>query len=116
MNKPLLRKTLAFITKYPEKHNQRAWCGTKQCFAGWACHLDGWRRDHVATSIARCDNEWLPGSDMGDLVRNGDTVASVLEVAKNILGLTWEQAYRLFNSTNTRRDLRAIVQDLCSSR
>lgn len=42
LNIKLLDDTMAFIEANPEKHLQSQWrCGTQQCFAGWACTLDG---------------------------------------------------------------------------
>ncbi len=121
VNKRLMRRTLAFVKANPKKHNQANWCGTAQCFGGWACYLDGWKRDEDTIVIDRCDialdgpswGSFNFNPDISDLVRKEHTVGSVLNVATSILGLTAEQARQLFNPDNDVRDLEKLVKRYC---
>jgi hypothetical protein len=112
VNKKLLLATLEFIEKHPRKHKQESWCGTRQCFAGWAVHLDGWRPTDDASAVRDFD---ILGDQDGDcpIVQQGSTMGPVKEVARQILGLDHEQADDLFGAFNSRKCLRELVEELC---
>jgi hypothetical protein len=114
VNKKLLRRTLAFIEANPRKHKQESWCGTRQCFAGWACSLEGWRplSDHEQEAFVN-DDDWDCSFDPSSAVKQDGTIAPVEEVAKSLLGLNLYQASLLFDGDNTLDELRSHVRDLC---
>lgn len=66
-------------------------CGTTACFAGWAVELSG--KDALAMEIDMNDPRDMP----------------VREEAMELLGLTDEEAFALFEGTNGLDDLRMIV-------
>ena len=100
-NIELLEKTMQFIKDNPEKHDQARWCGTAQCFAGWATSLEGY------TERVYWDRH--PSSSY--LVVNGNDV-HVEDLARKLLGLTRREADQLFDADNTREDLELMVKDL----
>jgi len=95
-NTELLEKTMQFILDHPEQHDQSAWCGTPQCFAGWAATLTGWAK--------------VAGWDV--YVRRGDREERVSVVAAEELGLTEREANVLFNGGNDVSELQMMVKDL----
>jgi hypothetical protein len=79
------------ITEHPEVHDQRSWewrdapCGTTRCAGGWALH-------HYAVAKGWTElNLWQIAS-----VVTGGKYASVRRGAAKALGLTEEEAHRLF--------------------
>jgi hypothetical protein len=115
VNKELLRRTMAFIEANPSKHNQLAWCGTAQCFAGWACSFEGWRPlDLHERSAFYADDDDEDGFDPSSAVKQGGTIALVEDVAQSLLGLDVYQAALLFDGDNTVDDLRDHVKALCN--
>jgi hypothetical protein len=108
-NIELLETTLQFINDHEDKHDQNVWfrlddnrgkavtktCETAACFAGWACLLSGYK--HYGSYIYT----WRG-------VRLGD----VYQIATRLLGLEEWEAFRLFNSDNTRPMLARMVKDL----
>lgn len=100
-NIELLEKTMQFIKDNPEKHDQAQWCGTAQCFAGWATSLEGYTE--------RMYRDGRPS--MSYLVANGRNVHAA-ELAAQLLGLTGDEADRLFDGGNTIEHLELMVKDL----
>lgn len=97
INVPLLRKTMEHIEQHPEEWDQSFWmseCGTKACFAGWACVFSG---VEVVYSWARCTTA------------DGDSAGAA---AQDALGLTFEDADQLFEANNTMAELRSQVDRL----
>lgn len=95
-NVELLERTMQFINEHPEKHDQTNYCGTKQCFAGWAVALEGWRVVDYAPAIVERDGMY----------------ESVPALAQYLLGLTNEEAFTLFLGFHSRADLELMVKDL----
>lgn len=93
LNIPLFKKIHDRISAAPEVHSQDTWeCGSTRCIAGWAVHLttgepvfsenNGWRGLHPATrELAR---------------RYGLAADSVPAIALRLLGITADEAGRLF--------------------
>ena len=103
-NAPLLLKTLAYIETHPEEWDQTVWfCGSAACFAGHAVLLDGGKVSNDRWLLPREDD---PPADRWD-ARDGEVYVELR--ARRILGLTEEQAERLFASYNTLDELRAQV-------
>lgn len=95
-NVELLEATLQFIKDNPDKHNQNMWCGTAQCFAGWAIALKGWERY----------TDDLP------MVQREGLALRIPTAAKNELGLSEYEALILFDGSNTVDMLELMVKDL----
>ena len=103
LNIPLFQKIHAQITRDPESHYQGSWetvneCGTSRCLAGWALHFeahgDVYERDAYGTSLG-----W--STQMRTLLDSRDDLKDwwpVHRIARHLLGLTAEQAGRLFYS------------------
>jgi hypothetical protein len=102
-NKELIERTMQHIVDHPEEHDQATWisnaCGTVACFAGWALMLDG----VSAQDVLRWSHAAPRYSLVGSRVR---------EVATERLGLTADEAGRLFCAENTRDMLQLMVKDL----
>lgn len=95
-NIELLEKTMQFIKDNPEKHDQHTWCGTAQCFAGWAVHLQGGRVVDEESAI----------------VEVGWHRDHVQDVAESLLGLDGWESGALFAGGNTLEELELMVKDL----
>lgn len=97
-NVPLLEETLTHIRDHPEEWDQAEWiCGSAACFAGRSVLLSG----------ARQAGSW------GWCVFPGENVASVRTVARDLLGITNNEAYNLFHCDNFN-DLERMVKNLCN--
>lgn len=84
VNEPFLREVMTWIRLHPEQWDQSHWaaegaCGTTYCLAGWAYVLGTGDRFTVESHHA--------------LIRRG---GSVVDTAQRLLGLTDEQAGKLF--------------------
>lgn len=100
-----LRKELEFVTSHPERWDQRRWavrgptCGTVACLAGTTVlHAElelTWARNVGLTRGRRFDVEAAYTTDG----------RHVMAAACDLLGLTVAQTDRLFNPSNTLRDL-----------
>lgn len=104
-NTALARRVLAAIEANPAQWNQRKWCaetgcGTAMCFAGWACHLEGWQLDPLTSYAVR------HGPD-GVLLE----AEPIPAVALRLLGLEDHVvlADLLFGATNDLGRLRMLV-------
>lgn len=96
VNVDLLNETMQFIKDNPERHDQANWCGTAQCFAGWAVALDGWNVDQ---------REGMASKDGVQL--------SVPEAALKSLGMpVAAESWWLFRGGNTVEMLELMVKDL----
>ena len=133
LNEPLLRKVYEHITQHPLEWEQEVWsatepdedaeahtfmvkqgtatypvvatvqepsCGTTACFAGWAVILG----DSAAKLLVK------PTCGIADEVLLGDgTVSRIDEAARESLGLTRDQAAKLFNGSNDIDDIEAVI-------
>lgn len=124
-NIELLKKTLQHIKTNPETWDQTEWCGTAQCFAGWAVTLAGAQAgvrpganpisvfvDDMPDDLAALvnpDEEWLT-------VQEAAIVALDIADAK-LFDLELEEVVEasgvLFYSGNTLYDLEHYVAELC---
>ncbi|ASD53485.1 hypothetical protein PBI_LUCKY2013_92 [Mycobacterium phage Lucky2013] len=105
-NKALLNEVMDFILKYPEAHNQGVYfseCGTAACFAGWTCYLAGYDRFPGAWSYV-ADPESPKGYDHASFK------------ARDLLGLTTDEAADLFYVANSVEDLQRMVANLVADR
>jgi hypothetical protein len=111
------------IEEKPEMHEQNSWfdwnyidgaktefvagrevsCGTTQCIAGWAIALDG----------------QLNGFGSHNVIMNDDTTAQIgdneffIDRGKEILGLSLDDAYKLFMTTTTKEyDWPNVLRDI----
>jgi len=104
LNVSLLDATLQHIERNPHEWDQTTWqCGTTACFAGHAAILHG--------------TEWA--YKLGGYVYAMDgphLKVPVDEYARKALGLTGNEACRLFLSENTLPALRSIVDQLKTDR
>lgn len=112
INEELLTQTLEQIDNHPEDWNQKVWgttvdlpegntCGTAYCFAGWAVKLAGYE------PVFNCGT-----SRFAYDAHVADEVREIAAIARDLLGLTWEQANQLFASHNTREDLHLITKKI----
>lgn len=107
LNVERLRGTLQRIEDNPSEWNQATWrCGTQMCFAGHACNEAGaeWDGDFVVSTRVRNEqegqDEWQPISDR----------------AREVLGLTDQEANVMFAGYNTIDDLRLMVEWIITRR
>lgn len=111
INAPLLRKTLEHIEHHPEEWKQDRWrCGSGMCFAGHAATIAGGRFLADTDLLVAEDDD--PPEDVGQFC-NGHRCVAVGDRAERVLGLTFDDRDRLFDSANTLDDLRCIVGELC---
>lgn len=96
MNTELLEQTMQHIKDHPEQHRQSIWvnsCGTSACFAGWAALLSG--------------------MDWAQIIAAEDQGAGGMHaMGAELLGISIDDAYRLFDGQNTLRMLELMVKDL----
>lgn len=103
LNIPLFQKIHAQITRDPESHYQGSWesineCGTTRCLAGWALHFEA-HGDVYKRDVHGCATGW--STQVQTLFDSRDDLEAwwaVSRIARHLLGLTWEQANRLFFS------------------
>lgn len=107
LNVEHLRGTLQRIEDNPSEWNQATWrCGTQMCFAGHACNEAGaeWDEDFVVSTRVRNEqegqSEWQPIPDR----------------AREVLGLTDQEANVMFAGGNTIDDLRLMVEWIITRR
>lgn len=124
-NVPLLRKVMEHIEENPEEWDQHHWlrrranlrrprvvaanieeqrqevlsCGTAYCFAGHTAFMTGWEPIFSPNAL----------SFNGENMQKDGKSLYVGAIARIELDLSPEDADRLFRATNTRRDLRALV-------
>lgn len=107
INVPLLRKTLEHITAHPEEWNQDVWakrteCGTACCLAGTALAIQGYEFDW--------DNNGPLMSLLGESFWLTDG-RGIDEAAIEELGLTNDEADRLFDGDNSLHTLWSLAED-----
>jgi hypothetical protein len=134
INVALLRRTLQWVQEHPEHWNQRRWavesrCGTAFCFAGAALFLTEAQftfGDAVNTGTGASYADFVLMSSLPPDVQEGcDSVGSsaaeeddrvwISEAARELLGLSYEQANDLFDAYNSLGDLEDIVGKLVDS-
>lgn len=126
-NVALLKQTLNFIKDNPETWDQGNWCGTSQCFAGWAVTLAGMRADTLRETV---DVAEMPAELAAEVDPDFEQI-SVRGAAVIALGIgdmslpdvddEWPDvkpelisaASVLFHSGNTLEDLEYYVAELC---
>src|SRR4051812_2770494 len=126
-NVALLKRTLNHIKDNPETWDQANWCGTSQCFAGWAVTLAGMHANILNETVAVDD---MP-NDLAAAVGPDVEKISVREAAIIALGIAdielpdvddeWPDvepelisaASVLFHSGNTLEDMEYFVARLC---
>lgn len=98
INTEMFQKIYDQITQHPDTHDQGTFedCGTSRCIAGWAVALRYGVADTTIYSGEVPDREDEEVEGVGYL--SGTAV-----IARNILGLTGEQAYDLFYDLNDER-------------
>lgn len=98
-----LRRVMAQIEAHPEQHDQVSWhCGTKQCFGGWACTLNGYRFLIIE-----------PGEESTVVVDPATGHHELAETAaRRLLDLTYSEAQELLYRCETRADVREYVAEL----
>lgn len=121
INVPFMRKVLEYLETNPQKHEQGCWawtdvttieaidtsydCGTVACMAGWAVLLSGTGRWYNSVCCEAC-------ASTPELEAVIDGISyQVQEGAEKLLGLTWEQADRLFSGGNSRDDLWELADE-----
>jgi hypothetical protein len=126
-NVALLKQTLERIKNNPETWDQANWCGTAQCFAGWAVTLAGMRANILRETVAVDDmpNELATavGPDVEEIsVREAAVIAlGIADVELPDVDDEWPDvepelisaASVLFYSGNTLEDLEQYVAELC---
>lgn len=103
LNIPLFQKIHAQITRDPESHYQGSWetvneCGTTRCLAGWALHFEAHGNVYEYSSGGFATG-W--SAQMRTLFASRDDLEdcwTVHRLARHLLGLTRDQAGRLFYS------------------
>lgn len=102
-----LRRLLEHLTANPREHDQTMWgqrfhddlggaCRTSYCAAGWAVVLDGrctikWRTDPYMKTF---------DSAAHAIDQNGE-MHTIRNLACNLLGFSYDQGSRFFDSTNS---------------
>lgn len=113
---PLLRKELEHITAHPDEWDQKVWlrhtnastCGTKGCLAGNVVLHLGWKpyADPIQVAIGTpLHHVWRAGKD-------GMEIRRVRDVAREALGLTYDEENVLFASGNTLLEMWLIAEAL----
>ena len=120
-NLPLLRKVLEHIDAHPEEWDQTLWgtnhafvneygqvtydlqrdataCHTACCIAGWAIMIDG---------------TYKVGFPAGGMVVE-DAMRDPGQVARELLGITRDEASILFNGGNSRKQVQLAAQLIAS--
>lgn len=132
LNIGLLSKVMDHIEHHPEEHDQTYWatkttttaCGTAFCFAGHAVNMTlgpnermVWEGIFTSSDDNRMviGSSWVGPSKEGDDARVLKDYSSLVPIstrAVDELGLMRIEAYDLFRATNTRQDLRLMVDNL----
>jgi hypothetical protein len=118
-NIPLIRKTWEYITEHPEEHNQKDWarqttCGTTYCFAGTALVLSNYDFDFGEAKPDRFDfGEANPVHRSAYVVKSPEgKLVSIGGSAEQELGLTYEEANKLFLDCHTLADVGDMLYSL----
>lgn len=114
VNVPLLRKAVEWAESEAAKPREVSqWhqtrfaepidCGTAYCLAGWVAVNDGLPQSVFAEYMAKSD-------------ASGEAAITIEDRAAAVLGLTDEQANRLFDADNTIEDVREIAESMAGER
>lgn len=128
-NIPYLRKMVEWVETEAERTEDREWyqatwmspgqeaqidfgqqidfCDTACCVAGKVALLEGWRPQTYNGS---------PSSGFTGNVIRGDETRHASHVAREVLGLTMDQADVLFEASNTASDIREIAEEIAGER
>lgn len=100
-NAELAYKVLDHIDAHPEQWDQKHWCGTAMCFAGWTVALSGIKVDEEGFIP-------LPGGGEEHLSNR----------ASRLLGFADTEVveYSLFSAIATRKELGAAVAEIFGPR
>lgn len=133
LNIALLSKVMDHIEHHPEEHDQTYWatkttttaCGTAFCFAGHAVNMTLGPNERMVWEgifTSSDDNRMVIGSSWVGPSKEGDDARQLLDDygslipistrAVSELGLMQIEAYDLFRATNTREQLRTMVDNL----
>jgi hypothetical protein len=107
-NAELAYRVLDHIDANPSKHDQRHWCGTAQCFAGWAVELAGERPISREEPYVLVDGQEIHVGHRAAQLLGFRSEEALNQAAFNEIGEVDE--YELFSSNNTREDLGSIVE------
>lgn len=128
-NIPYLRKMVEWVESEAKRTEGREWyqetwmspgqeaeadfnqqidfCDTACCVAGKVALLEGWRPQTYNGD---------PNSGFtGNVIKGGET-RHASHVARDVLGLTEDQADDLFEACNTAEDIRAIAEEIAGER
>jgi hypothetical protein len=109
-NVELLAATMTHIDEHPDELDQSSYarhlhhgpdCGTSFCYAGHALHIRGYQPDFDS-------HEW-DGSSTSSFVAPDGSRCRADYAAREELGLTEDQGYLLFNTSNGVERLRQLV-------
>jgi hypothetical protein len=113
VNVPELRKELEHITAHPEEWTQGSWilstsrtaCGTMGCLAGNAALHNGWAPCDERGRKAKLPHLRFTGTEHFEFVVRDGNVRTVPYAAREVFGLTSNEANVLFNANNKLIDL-----------
>lgn len=111
-NAERLLDVLTFLEEHPERHDQEVWigdagCGTVACLAGWTCLRNGY--------VEKITESSLTGTVHWGVYLDSDPTGfptPVLEVAMDILELSYEDAHQIFDGDNTLEVLWEIADEI----
>lgn len=123
LNEPLIAAVFEQISAHPDSWDQSEWaqtshtCGTTACFAGWAAQLNGHTRllwTNYASHDDLDDEDGLKVAinlevDTGEHVR-------IDEFAARVLGLTPDEATRVFGAPTGLINMRALFDEFRATR
>jgi hypothetical protein len=109
-NYEMLRKVYDQVTIHPETHDQEVFiCDTRRCIAGWTIEFSTeWEFDTVAT-VKPVGMSTVEALDLGE-------VESVSAAAKEILGLTDDEADYLFFCESNDEAIRYLEKLIATER
>ena len=128
-NLELLEQVRDKVLFEPKNHRQDYWmtyssnvfladnsevsCPTTGCVAGWACQMSNdigiVSNDEVVNHLS--NDQQIVYSIFTVITPEGEVV-EIEERAKDLLGLSWEEAEMLFDADNSRQDVLDMMDDL----
>ena len=122
LNTELFRRINEVISARPEEHDQSAWevrspeCGTARCVAGWAIFLTTGANLYVRPDPDVLDDgETILSPQVHELADELGVLPSVPAVARELLGLTRDEAASLFYSAEDD-EARTLVYHVAAGR